>query len=61
MTGAYDEDIKALKGAILDCLVPKGMPLYPPLKKQIKQDRGFKHERTGALLCPAHLNWNDSA
>lgn len=23
-------------------------------------DRGFHHERTGALLCPAGLDWNNT-
>lgn len=25
----------------------------------MKSDWGFNHERTGALLCPASLNWSD--
>lgn len=26
----------------------------------MKLDRGFHHERTGALLCPAGLNWSNN-
>ena len=36
-----------------------GHSLNPPLARNIKTDRGFHHERTGALLCPAGLDWSD--
>ena len=32
----------------------------PPLAHNIKTDQGFCHERTGALLCPIGLDWNNS-
>ncbi|KAG2364137.1 hypothetical protein BDR07DRAFT_1450443 [Suillus spraguei] len=30
---------------------------YTPLSRNIKSDCGFNHEVTGALLCPAGLDW----
>lgn len=51
--------MKSLKSAVLDWITPRGQPLNPPLARNIKSDRGFHHERTGALLCPASLNWSD--
>jgi hypothetical protein len=50
-------DTKSLKSAVLDWITPRGQPLNPPLARNIKVDRGFHHERTGALLCPADLDW----
>lgn len=32
----------------------------PPLARNMKIDRGFHHERTGALLCPAGLDWSSA-
>ncbi|KIJ09521.1 hypothetical protein PAXINDRAFT_17395 [Paxillus involutus ATCC 200175] len=31
--------------------------LEPPHPRNVKSGRGFNHERTGALLCPAGLDW----
>lgn len=57
---ARAEDTKSLKGTILDWLVPPGgPPLDPPLSRNVKVNRGFNHERTGFLLCPVGLNWDD--
>jgi hypothetical protein len=58
-SSARSDDTKSLKGAVLDWIVPRGQPLNPPLARNIKSDRGFHHERTGALLCPADLDWSD--
>jgi hypothetical protein len=49
-----------LKGAILDWITPRGQSLSPPLARHVKSDRGFHHERTGALLCPAGLDWSNA-
>jgi hypothetical protein len=49
-----------LKSAILDWITPRGQPLIPPLARNVKIDRGFHHERTGALLCPAGLDWSNT-
>ena len=59
-SSARADDTKSLKGAVLDWITPRGQPLNPPLTRNVKIDRGFHHERTGALLCPASLNWSNS-
>ncbi|KIM86989.1 hypothetical protein PILCRDRAFT_4229 [Piloderma croceum F 1598] len=59
VSSARSDDTKSLKGSILDWIVPLGHSLNPPLARNIKTDRGFHHERTGALLCPAGLDWSD--
>jgi len=53
---ARSDNMKSLKSAILDWITPRGQPLSPPIAHNIKTDRGFHHERTGALLCPAGLD-----
>ena len=58
-SNARSDDTKSLKSAILDWIVPRGQPLNPPLSRNVKVDRGFHHERTGALLCPAGLDWEN--
>ena len=35
------------------------VPVHLPLSRTMKQKRGFEHERTGFLLCPTELDWND--
>jgi hypothetical protein len=60
MSGARSDDTKSLKGPILDWIVPHGQTLLPPLARNIKTDRGFHHERTGSLLCPAGMDWSDT-
>ncbi|KAG2752866.1 hypothetical protein P692DRAFT_201838181 [Suillus brevipes Sb2] len=59
-SGARGDDTKSLKGSVLDWITPKGQNLVPPLARNVKIDRGFHHERTGALLCPAGLDWSHS-
>lgn len=59
VSSCRSDDTKTLKGAILDWIVPRGQSLDPPLDRNIKADRGFCHERTGALLCPAGMDWTD--
>lgn len=59
VSSARSDDTKSLKGAILEWIVPKGQSLHPPLTKNIKMDRGFNHEATGALLCPTGLDWDN--
>jgi len=58
-SGARSDDTKSLKGSILDWITPRGQPLNPPLARNVKIDRGFHHERTGALLCPAGMDWSN--
>ncbi|KAG1767596.1 hypothetical protein EV702DRAFT_1182097 [Suillus placidus] len=59
-SGARCDDTKSLKGSVLDWITPKGQNLAPPLARNMKIDRGFHHERTGVLLCPAGLDWSHS-
>jgi hypothetical protein len=58
-SSARSDDTKSLKGAVLDWITPRGQPLNPPLSRSVKVDRGFHHERTGALLCPVDLDWSN--
>jgi hypothetical protein len=57
VSGARSDDTKSLKGTILDWIAPPGETLSPPLARNIKCDRGYHHERTGALLCPTGFDW----
>ncbi|KAG1779658.1 hypothetical protein EV702DRAFT_1178319 [Suillus placidus] len=60
--GARGDDtktLKLLKSAVLDWIAPKGEAIRPPLHRNSKIDRGYNHELTGSLLCPAGLDWND--
>ncbi len=57
---ARSDDTKSLKGAILDWITPRGQSLNPPLARNVKTDCGFHHVRTGALLCPAGLDWSNA-
>ncbi|KAG2110711.1 hypothetical protein DEU56DRAFT_749779 [Suillus clintonianus] len=58
--GARGDDTKTLKSAILDWITPKDAAIQPPLHRNSKIDRGFNHELTGSLLCPAGLDWNNT-
>ncbi|TFK21413.1 hypothetical protein FA15DRAFT_597916, partial [Coprinopsis marcescibilis] len=58
-SAARSDDTRTLKGSILAWITPSNTLLTPPLSKNIKTDRGFYHERTGELLCPATMDWND--
>ncbi|TFK17329.1 hypothetical protein FA15DRAFT_710921 [Coprinopsis marcescibilis] len=53
------DDTRTLKGAVIDWITPKNTLLTPPLSRNIKTDCGFYHNRTGELLCPAMMDWND--
>ena len=46
-----------MKSAIIDWITPKGQTLNPHIPRNVKSGRGFNHKRTGALLCPAGLDW----
>ncbi|KAF8240435.1 hypothetical protein L208DRAFT_1539586 [Tricholoma matsutake] len=59
-SNARADDTKSLKRAIIDWITPKGGSLQPPLACNVKADRGFHHEWTGALICPTNLNWSDT-
>jgi hypothetical protein len=53
------DDTKSLKAAVVDWIAAGGEPLNPPLARNVKTARGFHHERTGFLLCPVGLDWED--
>ncbi|KAG1886261.1 hypothetical protein F4604DRAFT_1878077 [Suillus subluteus] len=57
--GARGDDTKTLKSAVLNWIAPKGAAIRPPLHRNSKINRGFNHELTGSLLCPAGLDWKD--
>ncbi|KAH7904496.1 hypothetical protein BJ138DRAFT_1237326, partial [Hygrophoropsis aurantiaca] len=57
---ARSDDTKSLKSAILDWITPQGQSLNPPLARNVKIDRGYHHDCTGALLCPAGLDWDNN-
>jgi Family of unknown function (DUF6698) len=58
-SSARSDDTRSLKSAILDWIVPCGELINPPIARNIKANRGFNHDKTGALLCPAGLDWSD--
>lgn len=58
-SSARSDDTKSLKSAILDWLVPLREPLFPPISCNVKIERGFSHDATGALLCPTGVDWSD--
>jgi hypothetical protein len=58
VNGARADDTKGLKSAIVDWITPPGQTLDPPINRKVKSVRGFHHERTGALLCPAGVDWS---
>ncbi|KAF8838878.1 hypothetical protein BDN67DRAFT_982216 [Paxillus ammoniavirescens] len=55
--GARADDTKGMKAAIIDWITPKGQSLNPHIPCNIKSGRGFNHDHTRALLCPAGLDW----
>jgi len=57
--GARADDMKGMKGAIVDWITLKGQSLNPHIPHNVKVGRGFNHEQTRALLCPAGLDWNN--
>ena len=59
VSGSRGDDTQSLKSAILDWIIPQGQALSPPLTQNKKDDQGFKHETTGALLCPIDLDWSN--
>jgi hypothetical protein len=58
MNAARADDTKGMKSAVIDWITPVGENLNPPLNRKLKSTRGFHHERTGALLCPAGIDWS---
>ena len=59
-SSARSDDTKSIKSAIIDWITPRDQALTPALSRNVKVDRGFHHERTGALLCPADMDWSNA-
>ncbi|KAF8227769.1 hypothetical protein L208DRAFT_1294966, partial [Tricholoma matsutake] len=59
ISSARSDDTKSLKGVVLEWISPPSIPVHPPLSWNVKTNRGYHHPTTGALLCPAGLDWND--
>jgi hypothetical protein len=59
VSSARSDDTKSMKGAVLEWITPRDIPLDPPLSRNVKMNRGFHHNTTGALLCPAGVDWNN--
>ncbi|KAM6493058.1 hypothetical protein JOM56_011192, partial [Amanita muscaria] len=59
ISSARSDDTKSLKGIILDWITPRDEALSPPISRNSKTTCGYHHPITGALLCPAGLDWND--
>lgn len=58
ISSARSDDAKSLKGVVVDWITPRDGVLQPVLSRNVKTNRGFHHPVTGALLCPAGLDWN---
>ena len=59
MNGARADNTKGMKSPIINWITPKGQSLTPHIPRNVKSGRGFNHKHTGALLCPAGLDWNN--
>ncbi|KIM58805.1 hypothetical protein SCLCIDRAFT_27804 [Scleroderma citrinum Foug A] len=59
VNGARADNTKGMKSPIIDWITPKGQSLTPHIPRNVKSGCGFNHERTGVLLCPAGLDWNN--
>ena len=60
ISSARSDDTKSLKGVVLDWITAPDKPINLPLSRNVKTNRGFHHPVTGALLCPAGIDWNDA-
>ncbi|KAJ3535559.1 hypothetical protein NMY22_g6431 [Coprinellus aureogranulatus] len=56
---ARTSDSKLLKHSVVDWITPFNEPLSPPIPKDKKTNRGYNHSRTGWLLCPVDLDWDN--
>ncbi|KAG6376631.1 hypothetical protein JVT61DRAFT_1615 [Boletus reticuloceps] len=58
--GARADDTKGMKCTIIDWITPKGQTLNPHIPCNAKSARGFNHEHTSTLLCPAGYDWSNA-
>ncbi|TEB03971.1 hypothetical protein FA13DRAFT_1723520 [Coprinellus micaceus] len=59
ISSARSDDTKSIKTAIVDWITPSKQVLSPPIQRNVKDNRGFHHPRTGELLCPVNFDWKD--
>ncbi|KAF6741224.1 hypothetical protein DFP72DRAFT_1084620 [Ephemerocybe angulata] len=59
IASSRSDDTKSLKSVVVDWITPLNGVLVPPISRNVKTDRGYHHPRTGELLCPVNLDWND--
>ncbi|TEB19192.1 hypothetical protein FA13DRAFT_1618602 [Coprinellus micaceus] len=59
IASARSDDTKSLKSVVVDWITPTNRVLSPPIQRNVKDNRGFHHPRTGELLCPVNFDWND--
>ncbi|KJA13711.1 hypothetical protein HYPSUDRAFT_208140 [Hypholoma sublateritium FD-334 SS-4] len=61
MSAESEDEIHAFAALLqkVDWLTPPGEPLIPPIPRNVKTGRGFHHEITGGLLCPAGVDWSN--
>ncbi|TFK81532.1 hypothetical protein K466DRAFT_455048, partial [Polyporus arcularius HHB13444] len=52
------DDVKGIKTAVVDWITHKEHGLVPPIPRNQMGGRGFNHDVTGRLLCPAGLDWS---
>lgn len=58
--GARGDDANTLKSSVANWLNERQPSPFPLLLVEDKHDRGFNHDLTGSLLCPADFNWLDA-
>ncbi|KIN98227.1 hypothetical protein M404DRAFT_10623 [Pisolithus tinctorius Marx 270] len=56
--GARGDDTANLKQDIVSWLTDLFHPIEPPLRTTTKDERGFMHDVTGKLICPAEFDWD---
>ncbi|KAI6141161.1 hypothetical protein BKA82DRAFT_3977752 [Pisolithus tinctorius] len=56
--GARGDDTANLKQDIVSWLTDLFHPIEPPLRTTTKDERGFVHDVTGKLICPAEFDWD---
>ena len=59
VSSARSDDTKSMKGAVVEWITPRDGSLNPSLSRNVKTNRGYHHHATGALLCPAGIDWKD--
>jgi len=57
-SSSHADDTKGMKCAVIDWTILEGQMLNPPLSCKYKSEHGFRHDQTGALLCPTGIDWN---